>query len=112
MVVNAIQDVQLLLLDNDVSSSSEEEQEEIELIAHAAQALVSRDDYLEDMFPRYSAEQFENYFHMTVEAYETLERKIGPLLKSADSGYGRPQIPIKKQILPSLWLLHVNGTYR
>ncbi|KAF7997898.1 hypothetical protein HCN44_009296 [Aphidius gifuensis] len=112
MVVKAMQLVHLIFEDDD-SSSNDEDEEEKELLAYVAQASSrnNRGDSLEELFPRFSAEQFENYFHMTVEAYETLEREIGPLLRSNDCNTGRPQTIIKKQILPSLWLLAKTETY-
>lgn len=114
MVVKAMQKVQLLMFESDESSSSDENEEEKELLSYAAQASSQniRRDYLEKMFPGCSAALFENYFHMSVEAYETLEREIGPLLKSTDCSTGRPQAAIQKQILPSLWLLAKTETYR
>lgn len=114
MVVKAIEKVHLLIFDNNDSSSSDDDQEEKELIAAAiarGSSVDMRDDCLEEIFPRYSADIFEKNFHMSVEAYEALEREIGPLLRLKDNSFGRPQTAVKKQLLPSLWLLAQTETY-
>lgn len=67
--------------------------------------------YVERTVQALTAKQFREHFRMTPDAYESLERKLYPLL-SKTSYLGRSTILVRKQLLSTLWLLATPDSYR
>ena len=67
--------------------------------------------YFEEIIPSYTAKQFQQYFRITIDAYEQIQNIVGPRLKrQAESG--RPTVNVEKQILAVIWLLATPDSYR
>lgn len=67
--------------------------------------------YVNEIIPALTAKQFREHFRMTPGAYELLEEKLGPLLSKRNHS-GRSTIPVRKQLLSTLWLLATPDSYR
>ncbi|XP_011859439.1 PREDICTED: putative nuclease HARBI1 [Vollenhovia emeryi] len=67
--------------------------------------------YVERTVPSLTAKQFREHFRMTPAAYETLEMKLSASL-SKTSHSGKPTIPVRKQLLSTLWILATPDSYR
>lgn len=67
--------------------------------------------YLGVTIPNMTGMQFRQHFRMRPEVYEALERRLGPLL-TKQSHFGRPSIPVRTQLLVTLWLLATPDSYR
>ncbi|XP_071628962.1 uncharacterized protein [Temnothorax longispinosus] len=59
--------------------------------------------------PRFNTQQFRRHFRMTPATYENLEAKLSPILSLSE---GKAVIPVRKQLLGSLWLLATPDSYR
>lgn len=59
--------------------------------------------------PRMNTQQFKRHFRRSPATYENLEAKLGPMLLFSE---GKTVIPVKKQLLGSLWLLATPDSYR
>lgn len=64
--------------------------------------------YVEITVPRFTTQQFRRHFRMTPTTYETLEAKLNPLLSVSEG----KRMPVRKQLLGSLWLLATPDSYR
>ncbi|KAJ1525568.1 hypothetical protein ONE63_010372 [Megalurothrips usitatus] len=71
---------------------------------------VRIEGYVQVTIPNLSGEQFRMHFRMTPDIYEDLERRIGPLLMSAEGN--KPTVPVRHQLLGTLWLLATPDSYR
>lgn len=67
--------------------------------------------YIKEIIPRFSDNQFREHFRMLPETYELLEQSLSNAL-SKQNNDGRPMIPVRKQLLTSLWLLATSDTYK
>ena len=67
--------------------------------------------YVKETIPRLSNKQFREHFRMLPETYELLEERLANFLVHENS-FGKPMIPIRKQLLASLWLLATPDSYR
>ncbi|XP_018364726.1 PREDICTED: uncharacterized protein LOC108762287 [Trachymyrmex cornetzi] len=67
--------------------------------------------YVEEIIPHLSNNQFREHFRMLPETDELLEQKLANALTNQYDD-GRPMIPIRKQLLASLWLLATPDSYR
>ena len=67
--------------------------------------------YMDVTIPNMTSNQFRQHFRMTPEVYEALENRVGPLL-SKQHTIGRPVIPVRTQLLVTLWLLATPDSYR
>ncbi|XP_024878431.1 uncharacterized protein LOC112458845, partial [Temnothorax curvispinosus] len=67
--------------------------------------------YVERTVQGLTAKQFREHFRMIPDTYEILEAKLG-LLLSKESDSGRAIIPVRKQLLSTLWLLATPDSYR
>lgn len=65
--------------------------------------------YVEIIIPRMNTQQFRRHFRMSPTTYENLEAKLGPLLSFSE---GKTVIPVRKQLLGSLWLLATPDSFR
>jgi len=67
--------------------------------------------YVENIIPRFCTKQFKEHFRIEVSVYDTLENKIGNLLLRQNTS-GRSTLPVRKQLLATLWLLATPDSYR
>lgn len=67
------------------------------------------ESYVEITVPRMNTLQFRRHFRMTPTTYENLEARLGPVLLFSE---GKAVIPVRKQLLGSLWLLATPDSYR
>ncbi|XP_025158650.1 protein ANTAGONIST OF LIKE HETEROCHROMATIN PROTEIN 1 [Harpegnathos saltator] len=67
-------------------------------------------DYVERTIPQLHREQFRKHFRITLTTYNQLEQKLAPALQE-DVGIKR-HIPVRKQLLATLWLLATPDSYR
>lgn len=65
--------------------------------------------YVERIIPRMNTQQFRRHFRMNPITYENLEAKLGPVLSFSEE---KTVIPVRKQLLGSLWLLATPDSYR
>lgn len=61
------------------------------------------------VIPRYTTKQFRYHFWMIPEVFEILENRIGRLLYER---LRRPMIPIRTQLLETIWLLGTPNSFR
>ncbi|XP_024894120.1 protein ALP1-like isoform X2 [Temnothorax curvispinosus] len=66
-------------------------------------------NYVEVTVPRFNTQQFRRHFRMTPATYENLEARLSPILSLSE---GKAVIPLRKQLLGSLWLLATPDSYR
>lgn len=66
--------------------------------------------YVSHTVPRFTTRQFQNNFRLTPNMFDELENRIGPLLKAHTRG--RNQVPVRKQLLSTIWLLGTPDSYR
>jgi len=100
--------------DYDDSDNDEEIQMEMrrKMNVHGRRIKPRRiEGYVEEIIPRLSNKQFREHFRMLPETYELLEQKLSNALSNQNNN-GRPMIPIRKQLLASLWLLATPDSYR
>lgn len=67
-------------------------------------------NYVRDVVPRFSNKQFQENFRMTPDAFTSLETLLGPLIFKENDG--RPNIPVRKQLLSSIWIFATPDSYR
>jgi len=66
-------------------------------------------NYVEVTVSRFNTQQFKRHFRMTPATYEKLEAKLNPVISLSR---GKAVIPVRKQLLGSLWLLATPDSYR
>lgn len=96
------------------SSDSDFDEREVELRKRITLRGVQRkparvEGYVEITVPRLNDEQFRKHFRMTPTTYENLEAKLAPMLSFSE---GKNTIPVRKQLLGSIWLLATPDSYR
>lgn len=65
-----------------------------------------KDDYfLEETVPRFSDQQFKQHFRMLPTSFEDLVVKIHAVSGTHAISSGRPEEPLEKQLLITLWCL-------
>lgn len=67
--------------------------------------------YIQNVIPRYNTRQFRNHFRMKPEVFENLENRLGQLLYEPEK-LGRPMIPVRTQLLATIWLLSTPDSFR
>jgi len=67
--------------------------------------------YVENVIPRYTNQQFRRHFRMLPEVFEMLENRLGRLLYDPEA-LGRPAIPVRTQLLSTIWLLGTPDSFR
>lgn len=67
--------------------------------------------YMEHIIPRFSAKQFKEHFRMEPAVFNIIENRLGLLLLKQDA-IGRSTVPVRKQLLATLWLLATPDSYR
>ncbi|KYN13015.1 hypothetical protein ALC57_14790 [Trachymyrmex cornetzi] len=77
----------------------------------ARKKLLRIIDYVDRTIPGLIAKQFRERFRMIPDTYEILEAKLS-LLLIKENYSGRPTIPVRKQLLSTLWLLATPDSYR
>lgn len=103
---------------NETPESSDEEEELVEtflLEAHLrlrgpSRKAVRIEGYVENTVPRFNAKQFRENYRMLPSTFELLENRLGPILVG-DCG-NKPCIPVRTQLLASLWLLATPDSFR
>lgn len=94
------------------TESSEEECDVLILSQKRKLAKPCRiSNYLEETIPSLTAQQFQQHFRITVDAYENLLNMVGPNL-SKRVLIGRSRVTVEKQLLAVLWLLATPDSYR
>lgn len=99
------------------NSDSDEETNNILMARHRSKLRSARikplriEGYVERTVQGLTAKQFREHFRMIPNTYEILEAKLG-LLLSKESDSGRAIIPVRKQLLSTLWLLATLDSYR
>ncbi|CAH0564234.1 unnamed protein product [Brassicogethes aeneus] len=99
--------------DEDDSSTSEDEQLMAVMIIRKRKYKkpVRIQQYVEQVVPSYTAQQFQQHFRITIDAYEHLLNVMGPQM-SRQGEAGRPNINVEKQLLAVIWLLATPDSYR
>ncbi|KAK3920191.1 Protein ANTAGONIST OF LIKE HETEROCHROMATIN PROTEIN 1 [Frankliniella fusca] len=72
---------------------------------------VRTSGYVDQTVPRLQSNQFREHFRMVPEVFQDLENLLGPILAKQEN-LGRSIIPVRKQILCTLWLLATPDSYR
>ena len=67
------------------------------------------EDYVEITVPRLNNKQFRKHFCMTPTTYKNLQAKLAPMLSFSER---KNTIPVRKQLLGSIWLLATPDSYR
>jgi len=67
--------------------------------------------FIENVIPRLNRKQFKEHFRISPAVFENLENRLGNLL-SRQTATGRSTIPVRKQLLATLWLLATPDSYR
>lgn len=67
--------------------------------------------YVDNVIPRYTTRQFRHHFRMVPEVFENLENRLGQSLSNAEP-VGRPMIPVRIQLLSTIWLLSTPDSFR
>ncbi|KMQ86288.1 nuclease harbi1 [Lasius niger] len=65
--------------------------------------------YVERIIPLLTKDQFRKHFRMIPNVFENLEALLGPVLSVTN---GKAVIPVRKQLLATLWLLATPDSYR
>jgi len=66
--------------------------------------------YIEHTIPQLDREQFRIHFHVTPTTYNLLEQKLASALQG-EIGV-KSHLPVRKQLLATLWLLATPDSYR
>lgn len=108
----------VLNIENDSDNSESDNDEQIQLELKRRMSIRGQqikphriENYVEEIIPRLSNNQFREHFRMLPETYELLEQRLSNALSSQNND-GRPMIPVRKQLLASLWLLATPDSYR
>uniref|UniRef100_A0A1Y1KIP5 DDE Tnp4 domain-containing protein n=1 Tax=Photinus pyralis TaxID=7054 RepID=A0A1Y1KIP5_PHOPY len=105
-------DIPISLSDEDSNISTEEE--EVIISASKKRKLHTPQrirNYMEHIVGGYTAQQFQQHFRISIDAYEHILSALGPQLQKTDP-IGRSPINIEKQILAVIWLLATPDSYR
>ncbi|XP_029176612.1 protein ANTAGONIST OF LIKE HETEROCHROMATIN PROTEIN 1-like [Nylanderia fulva] len=97
------------------SSGSDTSDEELDMRIHMQlrgpqRKPVRIEGYIEHTIPQLHREQFRQHFRMTPTTYNQLEQRLAPILQG-DVGM-KSHIPVRKQLLATLWLLATPDSYR
>lgn len=100
-----------VFFDTDSETSDDSDEGNIRRIQlHGGQRKPPRmKNYVEVTVPRFNTQQFRRHFRMTPATYKNLEAMLSPVLSLSQ---GKAVIPIRKQLLGSLWLLATPDSYR
>lgn len=106
----------IINVENDSSSEDEEFVQECINIEENIRIRNVRkvhriEGYVENVIPRLNGKQFKEHFRISPAIFETVENRLGNLL-SRQSAVGRLTIPVRKQLLATLWLLATPDSYR
>ncbi|XP_071576145.1 uncharacterized protein [Temnothorax nylanderi] len=71
---------------------------------------VRIEGYVENTVPRFNTKQFRENYRMLPSTFALLENRLGPIL-AGDTG-NKPCIPVRTQLLASLWLLATPDSFR
>lgn len=101
--------------DSDNSNESDTSDEELDMRIHLQLRGPQRKParivgYIERTIPQLHREQFREHFRMTPTTYNRLEQRLAPILQG-DIGV-KCHIPVRKQLLATLWLLATPDSYR
>ncbi|XP_071653616.1 uncharacterized protein [Temnothorax longispinosus] len=101
--------------DSDSSNDSDASDDELDMRIHLQLRGPQRKparilDYIERTIPQFHHEQFRQHFRMTPTTYNRLEQRLAPTLQG-NIGV-KPPIPVRKQLLATLWLLATPDSYR
>lgn len=111
-----LKDIMLNIDSEDSDDSDNDEEIEMELRrklnVRGRQVKPRRiEGYVTEIIPRLTNNQFREHFRMLPETYELLEQKLSNALSNQNND-GRPMIPVRKQLLATLWLLATPDSYR
>lgn len=99
-----------MILSND-SDSDDELDMQIHLHMRGVQRKPARIvDYIERTIPELHREQFRQHFRMTPATHNWLEQRLAPTLQGDVDV--KSHIPVRKQLLATLWLLATPDSYR
>lgn len=82
---------------------------ETHLRLHGPSKVVRIKGYMENIVPRFNTRQFRENYRMLPKTFEILENRIGPILAGNASN---KCIPVRTQLLASLWLLVTPDCFR
>lgn len=103
-----------LLFDRLDDSSDSDEEIEFNLIKVKARVNRTRPHRIEgyiETVNMYTAIEFQSHFRITLNSFEWLLRRMGPLLKSQRAA-GRQTTDPKLQLLSFLWLIGTPDSFR
>ena len=87
-----------------------EDEDETPILA-AVSSYMRRDlnrseGFFENILPRYSLDEFKGHFRMTRASLEALCREVQATGRAPQrQSYGRPPIPLEKQVLAFVWFI-------
>lgn len=117
MTINASEQMFRSLFSETLESSDEEEElvEAFLLEAHlrlrgSLRKAVRIEGYVEKTVPRFNTKQFRENYRMLPSTFELLENRLGPILTGNPGN--KPCIPVRTQLLASLWLLATPDSFR
>lgn len=117
MTINASEQLFRSLFSETFESSDEEEElvEAFLLEAHLRlrgplRKAVRIEGYVEKTVPRFNTKQFRENYRMLPSTFELLENRLGPILTGNPGN--KPCIPVRTQLLASLWLLATPDSFR
>lgn len=114
LFIDALFNVESEESDSDESDNEEQIQMELrqEINVRGQQVKPRRvEGYVEEIIPRLTNNQFREHFRILPETYELLEQRLSNALSNQNND-GRPMVPVRKQLLASLWLLATPDSYR
>lgn len=98
--------------DNDTSDDSDFDEADIRRIIQlrrGQQKPPRVEGYVELTVPKFDTQQFRKHFRMIPTTYEILEPRLSPVLSVFK---GKAVVPVRKQLLGSLWLLATPDSFR
>ncbi|XP_018313143.1 putative nuclease HARBI1 [Mycetomoellerius zeteki] len=76
----------------------------------ASRKAIRIEGYVEEIVPRFNTKQFREHYRMLPSTFELLENRLGPIL--AGDPINKPCIPVRTQLLATLWLLATPDSFR
>lgn len=73
--------------------------------------VIRIEGFVEEVISRFTGKQFKEHFRLKPTVFNNLENILGNLLLNQHAT-GRLTVPIRKQLLATLWLLAIPDSYR
>ncbi|KYN06763.1 Putative nuclease HARBI1 [Cyphomyrmex costatus] len=117
MAINVTEQLFRSIFSETLENSDEEEElvEAFLLEAHLRlrgplRKAIRIEGYVEETVPRFNTKQFREHYRMLPSTFELLENRLHPIL--AGDPINKPCIPVRTQLLATLWLLATPDSFR